>query len=295
MEIGVNGPLLIIGGAEDKDGDLKILTRFVELSGGKNARIGVATAATKKPEEAATVYADIFRKLGVESVEPLLLKGRESALDEKTLSALATLTGIFFTGGDQLRISSIISGTPFEDLLIKCNRDGLVIGGTSAGASMMSSHMIVGGSNDDTAKKSIVSLSPGLGFIRGVVIDQHFAQRGRVGRLLSVIAQNPATLGIGIDEDTAIEVTAKGIFSVVGSQTVTILDGRNMTEGNVSEQTPDEPLTLLNVTLHILSSGYSYDLIKREPFQESKSFSHQKFEEKNENAAPKKYKEKGRF
>jgi cyanophycinase len=280
MEIGVNGPLLIVGGAEDKDGDLKILKRFVELSGGKKARIGVATAATKKPEEAALVYADIFRELGVESVEPLLLKGRESALSEKSLSTLTNLTGIFFTGGDQLRISSIISGTSFEDLLIKRNQDGLVIGGTSAGASMMSSLMIVGGSNDDTAKKSIVSLSPGLGFIRGVVIDQHFAQRGRVGRLLSVIAQNPATLGIGIDEDTAIEVTAKGVFSVVGSQTVTILDGRNMTEGNASEQTPDEPLSLLNVTLHTLSSGYSYDLNTREPFKEKKTPSKEKSQSK---------------
>lgn len=270
MTLKVNGPLLIIGGAEDKQGDMSILQRFVELCGGKKARIGVATAATKEPEKAAKVYCDIFLKLGCEIVEPLLLKGRATANDVEMANALETFTGVFFTGGDQLRISSIVSGTPFEEKLMGLNKKGLVIAGTSAGASMMSAHMIVGGADDDSAKKSIVSLSPGLGLIYGVVIDQHFAQRGRVGRLLSVIAQNPETLGIGIDEDTAIEVTSNGLFTVIGSQTVTVLDGEKMTESNVSDQTADEPIAILNVILHTLSPGYSYDLNTREPYRGSR-------------------------
>ena len=267
MGVKVNGPLLIIGGAEDKEGNMKILRRFIELSGGKNARIGVATAATEEPEKAVSVYSDVFKKIGCEIIEPLLLKGRTSANSPEMAKTLSSLSGVFFTGGDQLRISSIISGTVFEEKLLKLNKQGLIIAGTSAGASMMSKHMIVGGANDDSAKKSVVSLSPGIGLIDGVVIDQHFAQRGRVGRLLSVLAQNPYTLGIGIDEDTAIEVTAKGDFTVIGSQTVTILDGIKITESNVSEQNAEEPLAILNITLHTLCPGYGFDLNTRKPFK----------------------------
>lgn len=267
MNIEVTGPLLIIGGAEDKEGDKEILKRFVELCGGSKAKIGVATAATKEQEASAETYCTLFKDLGAEWVEPLLLKDRRSAKDEKMIKDLDSMGGVFFTGGDQLRISSIISGTPFEDKLIECSRNGLVIGGTSAGASVMSAHMIVGGSDDDSAKKSTVSISPGLGLIYGVVIDQHFAQRGRVGRLLSIIAQNPHTLGVGIDEDTAIEVMPDGTFIVTGSQTVTVLDGEKMTESNASDQAPEQPLAILNVILHTLSSGYGFDLNQRIPIR----------------------------
>lgn len=267
LSIKVSGPLLIIGGAEDKEHDKTILKRFVELCGGKKAHIGVATAATTEPEKAAKTYSDIFKELGAELVEPLLLESREIANDAKVLNVLDSLTGVFFSGGDQLRISSTISGTPFEEKLIDLNKKGLVIAGTSAGASVMSTHMIVGGANDDSAKKSVVNLSAGMGLIYGVVIDQHFAQRGRVGRLLSVIAQNPHTLGIGIDEDTAIEVSKDGIFAVIGSQTVTVLDGQKVTESNVSDQTQEEPITILNVILHTLSSGYGFDMNTRKPIK----------------------------
>lgn len=261
----VEGKLLIIGGAEDKKGECRILRKFIELTGGEEARIAVITTATEKPKEVGQEYEDLFLNLGAREVEPLHINTRSDAESPYFEESLKKATGIFFTGGDQLRITSTLGGTQISGILYELYHKGVVIAGTSAGASVMSDTMIVGGKSSETPKKSMLSMAPGLGFLKEVLIDQHFAQRGRIGRLLEAVAQNPFMLGIGIDEDTAILVSSDAHFQVLGSQTITVVDGRFVSHTNISELEPQESLALLNVVLHVLPRGYRFDLQKREP------------------------------
>lgn len=260
------GNLVIIGGAEDKEADCVILRRFVELAGGKDAIIGVVTTATEYPGEAGNQYRLIFLDLGVKRVEILFIVKREDAADPRVVEQLAMCSGIFFTGGDQLRITSILGGSKVDEAIRQAYAQGVVIAGTSAGASVMSNTMIVEGDDADTAKKCTLNMAHGMGLLEEVVIDQHFAQRGRINRLLTAVAQNPYVIGVGIDEDTAIVVSPSATFEVIGSQTVTVIDGRYIKYTNVSESKPNEPLALSNVILHILPTGYSFDLRLRQPF-----------------------------
>lgn len=256
----VQGTLVIIGGAEDKDGDCLILRRFIKIAGGPEARIAVITSATEEPETVGREYRTLFEKLGAGMVEVLHVNSRAEADEEEKAGLLGQATGIFFTGGDQLRITSTIGGTAIGTALSAAYRRGVVIAGTSAGASVMTDVMVVGGNNDDSPKKNTLSMAPGLSLLKGVVVDQHFAQRGRIGRLLSAVAYNPYVLGIGIDEDTAIIVSPDATFEVIGSQTVTVVDGSHLTMTNVSEQAPSEPLALSNVILHVLPYGHRFNL-----------------------------------
>jgi len=258
------GKLVIIGGAEDKKGECKILKRFLDLSGGQEAKIVIMTTATEKPKEVGQEYEKIFIRLGARKVEALPINSRSDAENPYFEEYLREASGIFFTGGDQLRITSTLGGTRISELLSELYHQGVIVAGTSAGASVMSDTMIIGGQGSETPKKSMLSMAPGLGFLKEVLIDQHFAQRGRIGRLLEAVAQNPYILGIGIDEDTAIVVNSDALFEVVGSQTVTVVDGRYITHTNISELEPQESLALLNVVLHVLPAGYSFDLQKRE-------------------------------
>lgn len=257
----VKGNLMVIGGAEDKEHDCLILKKFVELA--QEGLIIVMTSATDKPEEVGSQYREIFTKLGARMVEILDISDRNIAARKETLEKLQQAKAIFFTGGDQLKITGILGGTQVDKLLHELHERGVVIAGTSAGASVMSSTMIVGGMNDETPKKNSLSMAPGMGLISDVVIDQHFAQRGRIGRLLAVIAQNPHYLGIGIDEDTAILMHNTDYFEVIGSQTVTIVDGEPIMFTNISETGPRHPLALVNVGLHVLPTGFKFDLTTR--------------------------------
>jgi cyanophycinase len=171
----------------------------------------------------------------------------------------------FFAGGDQLRIASLIGGTVLDRLLHARYREGLVVAGTSAGAAVMSDVMMIGGEGDDAPRRGMARISPGFGLIRGVIIDQHFDQRGRIGRLLVALAQNPMTLGIGIDEDTAVVIDGSSNCWVLGSQTVTIIDTRGSGHSNVSKQSPNEPLAFTEMALHVLPEGYGFRLDTREP------------------------------
>lgn len=258
----VEGKLLIIGGAEDKEGECKILKRFVREAGGKDSRIIVLTAATEYPEQVGSQYNEIFKRLGASDVQVLDVSERVSANRETIVHELEKATGVFFTGGDQLRITGILGGTRLGRALHWLYERGVIIAGTSAGASAMSDTMIVGG-EAGTAKKDTLTMAPGLGLLHSIVVDQHFAQRGRIGRLLSAIAQNPYVLGIGIDEDTSILVYSDGRFTVVGSQTVTVVDASPSTATNVSEISPGQSLVLTPVLMHVLSDGYGFDLKRR--------------------------------
>ncbi|MGI5911601.1 MAG: cyanophycinase [Syntrophomonadaceae bacterium] len=258
------GNLIIIGGAEDKYGESKILEEVVEIIGGKDARIGIITTATQYPEEVGEEYRDVFLRLGVRDVDILNINTRDEANREENVRRIRDISGFFFTGGDQLRITSIIGGTRVYEVLHQSYNEGTAVIGTSAGASVMSSTMIVEGNNNDAARKCTLKMAPGLSLLEGVIIDQHFDQRGRLGRLLCGVAENPEILGIGIDEDTAIQVYPDDYFEVIGNNAVTIIDGKSIKSTNVSESEPNEILAITNASLHVLSSGYGFDLKKRE-------------------------------
>lgn len=269
MDTSSKGPLLIIGGGEDKTGECIVLRHAFDLFGGREARIAVVATASTEGLEAGAVYRQIFTDLGAASVDVLEVASRDVAQQRQTLDVIERSSGIFFTGGDQLRITSILGGTSLLRALLTARRRGAAIAGTSAGASMMSATMIVDGAGDASVRRGMTHMSPGIGFFESAVIDQHFAQRGRINRLLAAVAQNPALLGIGLDEDTAISVQPDGVFKVVGSQTVTVVDGSQLTFTNVSERSPEEALTLSDVTLHVLSEGHRYDVGARRPILSS--------------------------
>lgn len=266
MGVKARGYLMIIGGAEDKHRECTILKNVVKLSGEHKARITIITAASKDGH-LGEKYERIFSVLGAKDMVTVNINSRRDAERKGICDRIRGSTGIFFTGGDQLRITSLLGGSRAYLALHEAYRDGVLISGTSAGASAMSDVMIIGGSGDDAPKGNSVSMAPGMGFLEEVVIDQHFAQRGRIGRLLLAVAQNPRVLGIGIDEDTAVLVNPDATFRVIGSQTVTVVDGGDVNFSNVSELDSGEPLTLFNARIHIISRGCGYNLHKRCPFK----------------------------
>jgi cyanophycinase len=260
------GNLLIIGGNEDKQGECIILRRFVNMAGGRQARLAIVTTASEAPREVGAEYRALFAEFGAESASILDISDRTAANDVQQVAAIDNCTGIFFTGGDQLRLTSILGGSATDAAIRRAHRRGAAIAGTSAGASVMSDTMIVDGSSSDTPKKSTLSMAHGMGLLAEVVIDQHFAQRGRINRLLAAVAQNPHIVGVGVDEDTALLVSPHSLLEVIGSQTVTVIDGQNIIHSNISESKQYDPLALTNVLLHILPSGFGYDLKRRIPY-----------------------------
>ena len=261
-----HGQLVIIGGAEDKEGDCTILREFVRRAGGLQARIVVMTVATGLPGEVGETYINVFERLGVESVKVVDTARREDANDPRALELTQNATGVFFTGGNQARITECLKDTELDALLHKRFAEGIVVAGTSAGAAMMPDMMIVEGESETNPRMEVARMDRGMGFLPGVVIDQHFAQRGRLGRLLSAIAQQPVNLGFGIDENTAIAISGKEL-EVIGDGAITVVDVANITHNNVEELLRDEPLALCNATLHILPHGYKFDLEKRSPLE----------------------------
>lgn len=270
----LSGNLIIIGGAEDKEGKKEILNRVCNSIDKDKDILLIATIATEYPKEVATKYKDVFGELKVKNIKVLDISERTDAFDPINVELIKEASLIFFTGGDQLRITSLMGGTPTYDALREACHEGVFIVGTSAGASVMSDTMIVEGKDEDSPRKCTLKMSPGFGLIKDVIIDQHFAQRGRFGRLLTGIAQNPEILGIGIDENTGIVVNKSGTIEVIGEGAVYFVDGSTITYTNVSELRSDEILSMHNVKLHILTDGNKFDLIKKSPFEEEK-FNHE--------------------
>jgi cyanophycinase len=257
---------IIIGGAEDKKGDKKILKEVCNKIDTENEKLVICTAASQQPEELGNQYKIIFSKLGIKNISILNIKDRKDAYNESNINIIKKASLLFFTGGDQLRITSILGGTPLYKLIKYKYKNGCTYVGTSAGASVASDTMIVTGPNEESPRKCTLKMAPGLGIIKGVIIDQHFAQRGRLGRLLVGIAENPESLGIGIDEDTAIMVRDNKEFQVIGSGAVYVIDGSNITRSNVSEQNAEEVLSIFDVKLHILKCFDKYDLVNKKPY-----------------------------
>jgi cyanophycinase len=263
------GPLVIIGGAEDKEGDCTVLREFVRRAGGVNAQIAVLTAATNAPREVGDNYIRVFERLGVEQVRVIDTERREDADSRDAIEKVEQATGVFFTGGDQARIIDLIKDTKLDAAIRKRRAEGAVIGGTSAGAAMMPDVMIIEGDSETNPRVDVVEMGPGMGFLPGMVVDQHFAQRGRLGRLISALIQQPAVLGFGIDENTAIIVDGNE-FEVIGYGAVTIVDESGTTHNNLDGLLKDEALAVCGVKLHILPQGYRFNLKTRQPIVPTK-------------------------
>ncbi|MBP1890657.1 cyanophycinase [Clostridium moniliforme] len=268
MKSKLNYNLVIIGGAEDKEGRKKILNEVCNLINKEEDTLLVATIASEIQEDMKSIYNKVFRKIGVNNIEFLDINEREEAYLQKNIELVNSAKLIFFTGGDQLRITSLIGGTPLNESLIEGLKSGKIIVGTSAGASVMSETMILDGDDEESPNKNSINMSPGIGLVENVIIDQHFSQRGRIGRLLTGIAENPENLGIGIDEDTAIIINEKKLLRVIGSGAVYIIDGSKINHTNVSEQFMDKTLSIFNVKLHVLIEGNKFDLTNKIPFEE---------------------------
>ena len=257
-----DGTVIVIGGAEDKIRDRVILSRFVELAGGTTARIAVVSSASSLGVLAGQRYQQVLGDLGVRRVTPIHAITRAEANDPLAARALRGATGIFLTGGNQLRLSATIGGTRLAAAITERFHEGACVAGTSAGASAMSSHMIAFGASGGTPKHRMAAMAAGLGLLPQVIVDQHFQQRNRLGRLLSIIASNPSLLGLGVDEDTAGIVTPDGILEVVGRGSITIVDG-SAAETDAWEIKGHRPLMISGVVLHALPAGYRFDLHRR--------------------------------
>lgn len=259
------GFVIPIGGAEERVEEPIILQRFIELCGGNAAVIAIIPTASKLPDTGAN-YEAIFTELGAKEATSLPINSREDAQRNDYLEILNSATGIFITGGNQLRLSTIIGGTPVAQSIRKLNATGVHIAGTSAGAAIMPEHMIAGGPTGALPNEQGVTFAPGLGLINKAILDQHFSQRNRLGRLLSAVSYNPFASGLGICEDTAAFIDPDGILEVVGSGTVTVVDPSELKHSSMAEAGSGDSITMIGLKLHMLSHGAKYCLNTREAF-----------------------------
>ncbi len=251
--------LFVIGGAEDRVGATTVLRRFVRLAGGRHSRIVVVPTASTLQEEVAAAYTEVFTRLGCPEVAIVNPVSRRESADPALVAAVDGATGLFMSGGSQLKLSQFLPGTPLGEAIHRAHDRGAVIGGTSAGASIMSEFMISMGDEGVTPRQRHSQLSAGLGLISGVIIDQHFGQRARYGRLMSMVAGSPHLVGLGIDEDTAIEVTERARFTVHGSGAVFVLDCRDAVS-DAPEARRGAPMLVSGAVVHSLPAGATFDL-----------------------------------
>lgn len=257
---------IAIGGAEDKEGAMAVHRAVLTESRGAQSRVVVVTSATAEPEGARARYLDVYAKLGVQDVSVLHIDTRAKANSAGVEDALRAADVVFFTGGDQLRLTQALAGTRGLDALMQRYRDGqVVLAGTSAGAAAASSLMIYGGSADKAMQKGEIVMTAGFGFVEGAVFDTHFSERGRLPRLFNAVASHPATVGIGLDEDTAVIVRKGGTMTVAGSGTVTFVDGQDIKTCNIAEVERGEVFKAEGIRTHRLSAGQVYDVKKRRP------------------------------
>jgi cyanophycinase len=256
------GFIIPIGGAEERVDDPIILQRFVELCGDENANIVIIPTASQLAETGPN-YEVIFRNLNVKNAMSLPINSREDAEREDYLAALESATGIFITGGNQLRLSTILGGTSIAQSVRKLNSEGVHVAGTSAGAAIMPEHMIAGGSTGALPNEQGVTFAPGLGLISKVLLDQHFSQRNRLGRLLSAVSYNPFASGLGICENTAAFIAPDGLLEVVGHGSITVVDPSDLQHSSMAEARTGDSITLIGLKLHMLSHGDTYCLHTR--------------------------------
>lgn len=258
-----SGKLIIIGGKEDKDNDKKILYEVAKGVG--NGKLCIVSVASTVGDELWETYRQVFKELGVKHMSHLDVFHRTDSVDQNGFKAVKDADAIFFTGGDQLKITSELGGTIIFDRIQEIYQNGGIIAGTSAGASVMGETMMTSGASDASFRIGNLRMAPGLGLTKCMIIDQHFAERGRIGRLIGAVAHNPKYLGIGIDEDTGIILEDQVNFKVVGSGTVYALDAHEASGSNLVEEEENTPLSLFNIKMHLLVDGDEFDLQKRMP------------------------------
>jgi cyanophycinase len=269
----IGGHLVIIGGAEDKYNERRLLRKFVALAGENEARILIVPVASDYPEFSADVYTQTFRNLGLQHVKVLRATSRQAVINANADELLADVTGVFISGGDQMRLVSMLGGTEFaRGLEERVRHSPLVLAGSSAGAAGMSASMIVRGEAASHPNKNTVRLSPGLGILRNIIIDQHFTERGRLSRLITAVSYNPRQLGLGIDENTAVVISNDGTLEVCGDGTVTVVDGSRITYNDIAEVEDVQPFAVSGVQLHILRDGLRYDITHRAPIPVNEEF-----------------------
>lgn len=256
------GFIVPIGGAEDKVGDEAILKRFVRLCGGRDARIAVIPTASEL-RSTGRRYEELFRDLRASKVWVLPFESRKQCEDPEELTLLEKATGVFLTGGSQLRLGTTLGGTSVAKHLRTMNANGVHVAGTSAGAAFLSEHMIAFGEEGATPHANMVTLAPGLGLTNRIVVDQHFRQRDRLGRLLTALAFNPFAIGVGLDEDTAGFLGPDESLEIVGSGGVTIVDASQIEYSSMDAAKAGEPVSLVGIKMHILIRGGSYNLHTR--------------------------------
>jgi len=262
------GYIIPIGGAEEKLHNPEILDRFIEICGGKDARIGIIPTASEL-EDTGRNYEKLFRKIGVKHAKVLPFITREDCQTGDDVDYLQKCDGVFMTGGNQLRLSTTLGGTKVAQIIRRRNAEGTHVAGTSAGAAFMPEHMIAGGSEGSTPSPDMVTMAPGLGLTNAFIIDQHFRQRDRLGRLLTALAYNPFAVGIGLDEDTAAFIRAGDELEVVGSGGITVIDPTELSYSSMDRARRGEPVSLIGVKLHILVSGGRFNISSREALPEA--------------------------
>ena len=278
----IRGKLVIIGGAVDKGSfnednpnenianninffETGILKRIlIEARDKENSRIEVITTASKIPREIGPEYLKALNYLGANNVDVMHLEKREMTSDPVILKRLEDADVVIFTGGDQLRISSILGGTPFHDLLLdKYHHEDFMYAGTSAGAAAASNNMIYQGSSSEALLKGEVKITSGLGLIDGVIIDTHFVQRGRIGRLFQAVVGNPKVLGIGLGEDTGLLITNNSQMEAIGSGLVILVDGKEIKDTNLTQVEMGQPISISHLVTHVMSKFDTFDLKTR--------------------------------
>jgi cyanophycinase len=256
--------ILVIGGAEDKVHGREILHTFFGRSGSVDARIAIIPSASREPAIIGERYVQIFEGMGAKEIRVLDIRDRSQAEDRELQEYVEECTGVFMTGGDQLRLCGLLADTPLmEKVRQRVQQGEITLAGTSAGAAVMGHHMIAGGGSGESPNRSLVDMATGLGIIPEIIVDQHFHNRNRMARLMSAVAAHPERLGIGIDEDTCALFERDGVLQVMGKGTVTIIDPAELSYTNHADSSATDPLSLHNLRVHILSYGDRYHLHKR--------------------------------
>jgi cyanophycinase len=263
------GALIAIGGAEDKSAKASILRRVLMLAPAGNRTVGVLTTASSIPDEVYAAYRDVFERLGASEVINLDVRTREAAREATFVENVRRCGTIFLSGGDQLRLTNILGGSPLLQAIRDRHAEGAAVAGTSAGAAAMSATMIYNGAAADALRKGAVKMSAGLAFVSGVVIDSHFLERGRFTRLMEVGATNPEYVGIGIGEDAGVIVHDGVVLEAVGAGHVIVVDSANLGSSNVADLSDGEPVAVEHVVMHALISGFGYHVRDRRFIQPS--------------------------
>jgi cyanophycinase len=257
------GRLIAIGGNEDKVNELVVLKRVVREIGKPDYKIGVITTASEEPEQRGQDYQQVFTTLGATEIEILTIKTRAQANDRTLAKTLENVDLIFLTGGDQLRLTTIMGGSKVLNAIQSRLEAGALIAGTSAGAAVFSDTMIYEGESEDGLFKGRVLMTPGFGFVKNIVFDTHFMARGRIGRLVQIVTTNPTCIGVGIGEDSGVVLKGDGTVEVIGTGQVIIVDGSDIAHSNIMDIKPGGSIAVENVRIHSLVDGYGYDFKKR--------------------------------